>query len=1104
MLSRPAGYRTVELDAEHLLDERLRIKKRLGEGGFGTVYEARDEHLNRTVAVKVLRPSLMSDSSIWKRFLREGKILAAVHSDFLVQLFSVNISTEGLLYMVMELVSGKSLRQELNNKTRLNEADTLRVAHGVAMALSTLDSHGVVHRDLKPDNIMLVPGTGDAFGVKVLDFGLSALVNKGSVNDSYKTESGTMLGSVHYIAPELCTGERASFQSDCYALGCLLYECLAGEPPFTANDPAAVVFQHVSKPPPETALLQGNPRRGLQQLIFQLLEKDATLRYPGPQELLDAIELCMNGGVPAARPHTTDGARKLPASRRKESLPAALICAIFVIGLIVANLAGHQFHRESPSPSPHNDSGKLIRKLSEKLYDYKPTTDIQFPLTQRLLKKPHSVVASEHRRLQTCVQELVGALDKDDNGLSPTTADAVLQASRKLITLEEPELSQTLLFAAINCLSRRTSSVTPEDSDAQLLKLLAYYEEGAKPDNSVLDTLAGRLAETAKQNTSKSDTTIECTLFAIYSKHKIPPPLSLREEFVQKLNAVPVSEVVANISILQTIIKTSIERREVDIARKAGLTLLRGLTETRSTLDPAIAAFALGNDFENLSKPTAAEFWKLSIKYFERAHQSSEHYIEVLTNYGSYLIGVGDFTQAETVLKKAYEAVEAGTAVSRQTLVNLLAIGIRLPEEQSNQQRSRRLLSKLICKRSGQSSTSNDSIETIQVLVEALLRVNNPEEARHIAEQTIRSMRMKGASYHSIYHLRRLYASSLARAGNPRGIEVLQELANDTEFQRLTKEQQASLYDQLSLMQKEIQGVDYCNPISSNRRRNSSTENRLPAYVESQIKALQLRGRSASWAALYARAFHLLTTGQPKEGLPLLLELANSRETKALPLETQGCYWVTIASEQSALGQHAEAISNIEKALQLSPTRTAVLYASECHFNGGNIDKGCQYARKRLDMAQVDRAWSDKFVLSERLWRMSEREKALPVLEDLAHCAQDKKTDGELPSIYLRIATVYAQRQDMDKAKSALECCTRLRKDNSNTQKVNLATLYLLAEQPSKASLTLAELIEPAAFKKLPQHEKHLALTMLASAQAKLKQPKEAHITEERAKLYQK
>jgi serine/threonine-protein kinase len=263
------------------LSERYRLERELGQGGMATVYLAQDLKHDRRVAVKVLRPELAAVIGA-ERFLREIKTIANLQHPHILGLIDSG-EVQGTAYYVMPYVEGVSLRDRLIREKQLPIADAVRIATEVASALDYAHRHGVIHRDIKPENIMLHDGAA-----LVADFGIALAVS--SAGGTRMTETGMSLGTPHYMSPEQAMGEREiTARSDVYALGCVLYEMLSGDPPFTGSTAQAIVARVMTEAPrPLTSQRRTVPPQ-VEAAVFTALEKLPADRYATAAEFAAAL-----------------------------------------------------------------------------------------------------------------------------------------------------------------------------------------------------------------------------------------------------------------------------------------------------------------------------------------------------------------------------------------------------------------------------------------------------------------------------------------------------------------------------------------------------------------------------------------------------------------------------------------------------------------------------------------------------------------------------------------------------------------------------------------------------------------------------------------------
>jgi eukaryotic-like serine/threonine-protein kinase len=259
---------------ELVLSNRYRLERQLAAGGMGEVWEATDELLIRPVAVKLLRREYISDEAARSRFRAEARFAAALQHGGIAQVYDYG-EQDDLAYLVMELVPGEPLSKILNRNRALSTEATLDLVSQAARALQVAHDAGIIHRDIKPGNLMV---TGDGT-VKITDFGIA---RNGQVSEL--TQAGMVMGTAHYVSPEQASGKEITTATDLYSLGVVAYECLAGRPPFDADSAVAIALKHVRETPPELPPEVPAPAR---ELVRQLLSKDPAGRPAGAQEIAD-------------------------------------------------------------------------------------------------------------------------------------------------------------------------------------------------------------------------------------------------------------------------------------------------------------------------------------------------------------------------------------------------------------------------------------------------------------------------------------------------------------------------------------------------------------------------------------------------------------------------------------------------------------------------------------------------------------------------------------------------------------------------------------------------------------------------------------------------
>jgi tRNA A-37 threonylcarbamoyl transferase component Bud32/tetratricopeptide (TPR) repeat protein len=339
------------------LGDRYHIERELGRGGMATVYLANDLRHHRRVALKVLRPEVATAVGT-ERFLREIEMCAQLTHPHIVPLHDSG-EASGFLYYVMPYVEGESLRCRLAREKQLPLDDALQIAREVADALEYAHSHGVVHRDIKPENILLESGHA-----VVVDFGIARAVSEAGV--AKLTGAGMTLGTPHYMSPEQAreSGELDG-RSDIYSLGCVLYEMLAGEPPFTGPTVASVVQQHFSAEPPKLTAMRPTAPTWLVSALERALAKTAADRFPRAALFAEAL----SPKVPVTEgPFRTAATRKLTVG----VLSAAAVIAVVGLARFLPRRSGARLDRERVLVVPFTgESGsKDLQELGRMTQDY--------------------------------------------------------------------------------------------------------------------------------------------------------------------------------------------------------------------------------------------------------------------------------------------------------------------------------------------------------------------------------------------------------------------------------------------------------------------------------------------------------------------------------------------------------------------------------------------------------------------------------------------------------------------------------------------------------------------------------------------------------------
>lgn len=266
---------------ETILGNRYEIIRKVGDGGMAFVYEANDRLLNRTVAVKVLRPEFVDDEEFLGKFKREAEAVASLSHPNIVNVYDVGEDGK-VHYIVMEFIDGQNLKDIIKNEGTLDEYTALDITKQIAKALSAAHRKGIIHRDIKPHNILI---SNEGRIVKVADFGIAK-----AVSNSTMTNIGSIIGSVHYFSPEQAKGKYVTNNADLYSLGIVLYEMLIGKVPFRGDSPISIALQHINDEIEFTQEEKINIPQSVRNIIKKLTEKSSTDRYQSAEELIEDIE----------------------------------------------------------------------------------------------------------------------------------------------------------------------------------------------------------------------------------------------------------------------------------------------------------------------------------------------------------------------------------------------------------------------------------------------------------------------------------------------------------------------------------------------------------------------------------------------------------------------------------------------------------------------------------------------------------------------------------------------------------------------------------------------------------------------------------------------
>ncbi|MEA5359885.1 Stk1 family PASTA domain-containing Ser/Thr kinase [Amycolatopsis sp., V23-08] len=341
------------MSTPRLLSNRYELGETLGYGGMSEVHHGQDVRLGREVAIKILRADLARDPQFQERFRREAQNSAALNHPAIVAVYDTgeaNTEFGQLPYIVMEFVEGRTLRDIVKTEGPMSQKRAMEVMADVCAALDFSHRHGIVHRDVKPANVMITKNGA----VKVMDFGIARAMHDGQ---SAMTQTAAVIGTAQYLSPEQARGESVDARSDVYAAGCVLYELITGEPPFTGDSPVAVAYQHVREDPNPPSSVNPAVAPELDAVVLKALAKGPANRYQSAAEMRSDLVRTLSGQRPAApmvmsedeRTQVMNSDRRQPqryeeytepededpkAKRRRRTI-LAVLAAVFVLGAVL-------------------------------------------------------------------------------------------------------------------------------------------------------------------------------------------------------------------------------------------------------------------------------------------------------------------------------------------------------------------------------------------------------------------------------------------------------------------------------------------------------------------------------------------------------------------------------------------------------------------------------------------------------------------------------------------------------------------------------------------------------------------------------------------------
>ena len=311
------------MEIGQIIKERYEIIQLLGEGGMSYVYKANDKQLKRTVAIKTLKPNYVQQEKFVERFKIEAQTAANLNHPNIVQIFDWGIGDEP--FFVMEYIEGNTLTSIIAKRRTISLNDVLFIGAQVSSGLQAAHSKGLVHRDIKPGNIMITPEGK----VKVTDFGIVSLQNE----ESDITKTGSILGTASYISPEQAQGKPVSKESDLYSLGTVLYELIAGRPPFEGDTPIATATKHITDKPEKLSVIRPDIPKGVENAVLKLLHKYPKDRFKNAEDLR-AVLLQQKTQLQAMQTQENLVGLTSPKIKYRFTLPALIISLTIATGTI--------------------------------------------------------------------------------------------------------------------------------------------------------------------------------------------------------------------------------------------------------------------------------------------------------------------------------------------------------------------------------------------------------------------------------------------------------------------------------------------------------------------------------------------------------------------------------------------------------------------------------------------------------------------------------------------------------------------------------------------------------------------------------------------------
>ena len=431
-----------------VLNNRYQLERLLGTGGMADVYLATDTLLGRHVAVKILHPQYAKDPVFIQRFRQEAQAAANLNQRNIVNVYDWGID-EGLDYLVMEHVEGSNLKDIILRGGPLLPERAVEIAVAICSALEAAHANGIVHRDIKPQNIIVTPDKQ----IKVMDFGISR-----AAGGSAMTQTGTILGTAQYISPEQAQGHTADPRSDLYSLGIVIYEMLTGKVPFDGESPVAIAYKHVREDPLPPSMVNPDISPELESVVMKALAKNPENRYQNSLEMQADLERCLEGApvyaTPVLSPKEAAGGttQVLPAARPGAGRKSRTWLWVLIILIVIAAVGVGAFAiiRSASGTKVPDLIGKAVTEAENTLKDM----GLELVIAKRVIdpEKPKDVIISQDPQPGSKVSK-------------GGTVEVVVSKGAELVTVPDCRgLSRERAEALINGANLKVGDVTEEFS----------------------------------------------------------------------------------------------------------------------------------------------------------------------------------------------------------------------------------------------------------------------------------------------------------------------------------------------------------------------------------------------------------------------------------------------------------------------------------------------------------------------------------------------------------------------------------------------------------------------------------------------------------------